>query len=141
MRFEIWIQVFYNSQEMRQVLFSSGKLFEVTKHYVLENNPYKSTSVKSFHNLAIETNYFDQLLTFPMKAKNFSSSRHFLLSTSFLISLMEQETFFWWMPKVQIWKMSYILLILQRSSLKKSRYIKVKVEHYLLFMFSPPKIS
>ncbi len=23
----------------------------------------------------------------------------------------------------------------------KSRYIKVKVEHYLLFMFSPPKIS
>jgi hypothetical protein len=22
-----------------------------------------------------------------------------------------------------------------------SRYIKVKVEHYLLFMFSPPKIS
>ncbi len=23
----------------------------------------------------------------------------------------------------------------------KARYIKVKVEHYLLFMFSPPKIS
>jgi hypothetical protein len=25
--------------------------------------------------------------------------------------------------------------------MEKSRYIKVKVEHYLLFMFSPPKIS
>jgi hypothetical protein len=24
---------------------------------------------------------------------------------------------------------------------QKTRYIKVKVEHYLLFMFSPPKIS
>jgi hypothetical protein len=29
----------------------------------------------------------------------------------------------------------------KKSSSMKLRYIKVKVEHYLLFMFSPPKIS
>jgi hypothetical protein len=30
---------------------------------------------------------------------------------------------------------------LDHASKVSSRYIKVKVEHYLLFMFSPPKIS
>ncbi len=29
----------------------------------------------------------------------------------------------------------------KRKKLQKSRYIKVKVEHYFLFMFNPPKIS
>jgi hypothetical protein len=36
-------------------------------------------------------------------------------------------------------KVLFQYFLVQRS--KKARYIKVKVEHYLLFMFSPPKIS
>ncbi len=32
-------------------------------------------------------------------------------------------------------------LFLMQDAFQDTRYIKVKVEHYLLFMFSPPKIS
>ncbi len=33
------------------------------------------------------------------------------------------------------------LAVNRRQCLLNARYIKVKVEHYMLFMFSPPKIS
>jgi hypothetical protein len=34
-----------------------------------------------------------------------------------------------------------VLIMIKFKTSLLPRYIKVKVEHYLLFMFSPPKIS
>ncbi len=65
------------------------------------------------------------------------SSQHFCISGGMHFSNSKRK---WWANKSVIF-LSNFQTCCDKILLFHARYIRVQVEHYLLFMFSPPKIS
>ncbi len=116
-------------------------------------NAWPSFSVLSNRNLNIRTEttaipvqtqkriYFENFCSGEInkKARPFYKSKKTKIGLAFEFFMSKQMSFPKLIPRGQHFRPSRQTQ--ERNSTFRPRYIKVKVEHYILLMFSPPKVS